>query len=42
VHLVSATLDVDADSPTGAVGLYQRAGFVLQDTWIAQVKRLIG
>ncbi len=40
--LVSATLDVDADSPTGAVGLYQRAGFVLQDTWIAQVKRLIG
>jgi mycothiol synthase len=26
---LSAVLDVDADSPTGAVGLYERAGFAL-------------
>jgi GNAT superfamily N-acetyltransferase len=37
----AATLDVDADSPTGAVGVYERAGFVLRDTWITQVKELI-
>jgi len=39
---VNATLDVDADSPTGAVGLYERAGFTVQDTWITRVKALIG
>jgi ribosomal protein S18 acetylase RimI-like enzyme len=39
---VSVTLDVDADSPTGAVGLYERAGFAVRDTWIAQIKPLIG
>jgi len=39
---VSATLDVDADSPTGAVGLYERAGFAVQDTRITQIKPLIG
>lgn len=39
---VSATLDVDADSPTGAVGLYQRVGFAAADTWITQRKPLIG
>ena len=38
---VSVTLDVDSDSPTGAVGLYQRAGFAVQDTWITQTKQLI-
>ncbi|HEX9063603.1 MAG TPA: GNAT family N-acetyltransferase [Streptosporangiaceae bacterium] len=38
---VAATLDVDSDSPTGAVGLYERAGFVHSDTWITQVKELI-
>jgi len=40
--LVNAVLDVDADSPTGAVGLYKRAGFVVTDTSISHVKRLIG
>jgi mycothiol synthase len=39
--LVKAVLDVDADSPTGAVGLYQRAGFVVTDTSISHVKPLI-
>ncbi len=38
---VSVTLDVDSDSPTGAVGLYERAGFAVQDTWVTQVKQLI-
>jgi mycothiol synthase len=38
---VSATLDVDADSPTGAVGLYERAGFAVRDTWVTQIKPLI-
>jgi mycothiol synthase len=40
--LVSATLDVDSDSPTGAVGLYERAGFAVRDTWITQRKPLAG
>lgn len=39
---VSATLDVDAESPTGAVGLYERAGFAVRDTWVTQIKPLIG
>ncbi len=38
--LVSATLDVDSGSPTGAVGLYERAGFTVRDTWITQRKPL--
>ena len=37
----TASLGVDADSPTGALGLYERAGFVVQDTWIAQLKPLV-
>ena len=40
--LVKAVLDVDADSPTGAVSLYQRIGFTVQDTWITQRKPLTG
>jgi ribosomal protein S18 acetylase RimI-like enzyme len=36
----TATLDVDADSPTGAVGLYERLGFVVKDTKIAHRKLL--
>lgn len=35
---VAAALHVDADSPTGAFGFYQRAGFTIADTTIAQVK----
>lgn len=35
-----AGLEVDADSPTGALGLYQRAGFTVDHTTIAQVKPL--
>ncbi len=35
---IAASLHVDADSPTGAFGLYQRAGFTIADTTIAQVK----
>ena len=36
----TATLDVDADSPTGAVGLYQRLEFAVRDTKIAHRKSL--
>ena len=36
--LTTASLGVDADSPTGALGLYERAGFTVTDTWIAQQK----
>lgn len=36
----TATLDVDADSPTGAFGLYERLGFVVRDTKIAHRKML--
>jgi len=36
----TATLDVDADSPTGAVGLYERLGFVARDTKILYRKLL--
>ena len=34
----TASLGVDTDSPTGALGLYERAGFTVTDTWIAQEK----
>ncbi len=34
----TASLGADADSPTGAHGLYQRAGFVVRDTWVVQMK----
>jgi mycothiol synthase len=37
----TASLGVDADSPTGALGLYERAGFTVTDTWIAQQKVLL-
>ncbi|MDR2987234.1 MAG: GNAT family N-acetyltransferase [Nocardiopsaceae bacterium] len=37
---VSATLDTDADSPTGAVGIYERLGFTIQDTWVTQTKQV--
>jgi len=33
-----AVLTVDSASPTGAVGLYQRHGFVRADTWIRYVR----
>lgn len=36
----TSTLDVDADSPTGAVGLYTRLGFVTQATRIVHRKML--
>lgn len=36
----TATLDVDADSLTGAVGLYERLGFVVRDTKIVHRKLL--
>jgi ribosomal protein S18 acetylase RimI-like enzyme len=35
-----AVLTVDGASPTGAVGLYQRHGFVRADTWIRYVRAL--
>jgi mycothiol synthase len=38
--LVSASLSVDADSPTGAVRVYERAGFTVQDTWVVTRKLL--
>lgn len=37
----SASLEVDADSPTGAFGLYERIGFAVADTWITHRKTLI-
>lgn len=36
----TSTLDVDADSPTGAVGLYARLGYVTQSTRIVHRKML--
>jgi mycothiol synthase len=36
----SASLNVDADSSTGAVRLYERLGFAIKDTWITQRKVL--
>lgn len=35
------SLKVDADSPTGALGLYQRTGFVVDHSDIAQAKSLL-
>jgi mycothiol synthase len=37
----TASLGVDADSPTGAAGLYERAGFTVRDTWITHTKPLL-
>ena len=37
---VAASLHVDADSPTGAFGFYQRAGFTIADTTVAQLKAI--
>jgi mycothiol synthase len=36
----TATLTVDADSPTGAVGIYERLGFTTKDTRVAVRKSL--
>jgi mycothiol synthase len=36
----AASLTVDADSPTGALGLYERAGFAIRTTSVTQVKDL--
>jgi ribosomal protein S18 acetylase RimI-like enzyme len=38
----NASLNVDADSPTGALGLYERAGFTVEHTAVTQVKQLPG
>jgi mycothiol synthase len=35
-----AELTVDSESPTGAVGLYERHGFVRADAWIRYVREL--
>lgn len=35
-----STLGVDADSPTGAVRLYERLGYRAEQTWVAQRKHL--
>jgi mycothiol synthase len=37
----SASLGVDADSPTGALGLYQRAGFTVELTSVTHTKPLL-
>jgi mycothiol synthase len=37
----SASLGVDADSLTGALGLYERAGFTIEHTSITQTKKLL-
>ena len=36
----TASLGVDADSPTGAVGVYERVGFTVDHTSVAQGKKL--
>jgi mycothiol synthase len=36
----SSALSVDAGSPTGAVGLYERVGFTVKDTWVQLTKDL--
>jgi mycothiol synthase len=36
----AASLTVNADSPTGAFGLYQRAGFAIRTTQVMQVKHV--
>ncbi|MFC5910403.1 GNAT family N-acetyltransferase [Streptacidiphilus monticola] len=33
-----SSLGVDADSPTGALGLYQRLGYTPRETWLSQLK----
>jgi mycothiol synthase len=38
---VASTLDVDADSPTGAGRIYERAGYAVRDRWITMVKELV-
>lgn len=38
----SASLGVDADSPTGAVGLYRNLGFQVEHQWIRHRRRLRG
>ena len=38
---ISGSLVVDADSPTGAVGLYERVGFTVKHTSITQAKTLL-
>jgi mycothiol synthase len=37
----TATLSVDADSPTGAVRLYERLGFAVTETWVSHRKELL-
>ena len=37
----AASLDVDADSPTGALSLYERAGFSVRHTSVRQTKTLL-
>lgn len=37
----SASLGVDADSPTGALGLYRRAGFTVELTSVTNTKPLL-
>jgi mycothiol synthase len=37
----SGSLTVDADSPTGAVGLYERVGFTVKHTSVTQAKSLL-
>jgi mycothiol synthase len=38
---VAASLGVDADSPTGALGVYERLGFTVRDTSVTLAKPLI-
>jgi len=41
VGFISGSLVVDSDSPTGAVGLYERVGFTVKHTSITQAKTLL-
>ena len=37
----TASLGVDADSPTGALGLYERIGFRPEQVWVVQIKPVV-
>jgi GNAT superfamily N-acetyltransferase len=37
----TASLGVDADSPTGALGVYERIGFRTEQVWVMQIKPII-
>ena len=35
---VTASLDVDSENPTGAIGVYEKSGFAVVDTWVTYAR----